>query len=81
MANELQDDDLNFYPHITMPPTQGQLEARMMGSTYEPGLPNNTDEVVSAVVNMIVSVVLRKKAYWPQDAFSSNLIPTALPEE
>lgn len=45
-----------------MPPTQGQLEAKMMGSTYEPGLPNNTDEVVSAVVNMIVSVVLRKKA-------------------
>lgn len=54
MANELQDDDMNFYPHITP-------EAKMMGSTYQPGLPNNTEEVVSAVVNMIVSVALKKK--------------------
>ena len=34
----------------------------MMGFTYEPGVPNNTEEVVSAVVNMIISVVLRKCA-------------------
>lgn len=62
VANELQDDALNFYPHTTMLPIQGQLEVRMTGFTYEPGLPNNTENVVSAVVNMIISVVLRKCA-------------------